>query len=268
MRSQPSGGRSTRSRDIGAASRYLWHLEPDWTARFAHDHWWTGSAAAAPQEAVVWEVLRRHPTTKRLIDSRGVRAPASLKGCPYLRLFFAKHGLKSWQMLSSEEREGCLEAVSVILPQRGVIPSTGGVGEIGAPDDADRSIFAEIRRLSRIHADSLVRGDVEDAGSIDRAEELWNQVHLRVFHCIRQGHVLISFDPLMPRVETKVAESIQRIVALAQTTGTSPKSRARCEDWLNAIDRFETVQLRPGRNFRRDDQLFATYRRIFDGFIF
>src|SRR6266568_5718956 len=40
---------------------FLWHLCPPWLAEYSHHHWWENNTQNVEREAVIWEILRRHP---------------------------------------------------------------------------------------------------------------------------------------------------------------------------------------------------------------
>lgn len=47
---------------LGSESeQFLWHLKAPWIREYSHKHWWANDAETVHREAVIWEILRRHP---------------------------------------------------------------------------------------------------------------------------------------------------------------------------------------------------------------
>lgn len=91
MSIKPRSKASPRKRQLADAKRYLWHMQPEWVAKFNHEHWWKRAAEDKCLEAAVWELLRRHPRAKALLAGRGLH-----RHSPDLLWTIHVSGLQSW----------------------------------------------------------------------------------------------------------------------------------------------------------------------------
>jgi hypothetical protein len=90
------------------------------------------------------------------------------------------------------------------------------------------------------------------------------------------GQIFVGFDPCVPNIEKLVMERVRAIVqkwrrlfpkSHVKSHDRRPPGRARVADWLGIIKRFEQAELSRDDGTKRDDQLFARYRRTIGGWI-
>ena len=87
-----------------------------------------------------------------------------------------------------------------------------------------------------------------------------------VQNALPNGDLLIAFDPYQPNVELKVAAEAKAMARrwrrLFPKRRRQSHGRLRPGSWLPVIEDFEYEELTRGPHTKRNDQLFARYRRI------
>ena len=90
------------------------------------------------------------------------------------------------------------------------------------------------------------------------------------------GRLLVAFDPYLPNIEGLVVQRVRATVRkwrclfpkpFAKSPMHRPPGRLRIRDWLAVIRNFEQIEMDRDPRTKRDDQLFARYRRIIGSWI-
>jgi hypothetical protein len=250
---------SKRSQERQEAEKFLWHMCQSWRKKFSHDAWWKQNPTKPDAEAVVWEMLRRHPRTESLLNKEGLNTFSS-----ELEFFMAFYGNLSWPMLSKKPkrvRSQWTETLRELPPQHGFSPpSLHSLSEvvtvIGGSGDSDVN---RIRELGKKFWDSIPTGSYA-VKEFKKAQEIWmnsspktgcvsgSGVNWEAFKCISSGGVLIGFDPKYPNVEkivqkkvSEIASAERRKIGVLDTAG-----RSFWQDWLQVIQDFEQAELSRG----------------------
>ena len=237
-------------------ARYLWHFSHP---RFDHKAWWKEAEASIPIQAAVWEIMRRHPDTENL----GKRLTFFSSD---VQTFLATCYHLAWPSLAESEQRVWRRALSELPPRHGLIESIAGdVSVIGRPNDPE---FAELQTLAKQFYEADETGCPKlDYAALKRAKRIWETIYSdAAFESVCLGQVLIGFDPSRPDAEKRAVKKVQEVVKLWRAhlkTGTGGK--AHIAQWLDIIERFERQEQQRGRN-KRDDQVFARYRRTINNF--
>lgn len=253
------------------AEKYLWHLRPPWHDKFDHEHWWMQNPEKANQDAAVWEVLRRHPQTGKLLTKETPLYQESSE----IEFTLAFHGALSWPKIGKAEWLGLLQKrwsqnLSDLPPQWGV--SRHGLSEIDVIQNQ------EIKDLGKRYWDTYkpsLPHRPGDFNALKRAQKIWNKSaaplgafgggsNFWTFCSLSLGRVLIGFDPNKPGIEKLVQKKVREIIKeKRRRKGTdAPTGRSFWKVWLDVIAKFEEAELARTTKQKRDDQLFARYRRI------
>jgi hypothetical protein len=131
------------------------------------------------------------------------------------------------------------------------------------------------QRLAKLRTAAKCRRG--DAGSA-ALKTLWEEEHCgEATEAFASGYLLIKFNPYAHNVGNLVSERV-RIAAkkwcqffpkpVDKWKLHRPPGRARIADWLGIIKTFELAELSRDDRTKRDDQLFARYRRIISAWKF
>jgi hypothetical protein len=255
---------SKHSQDRREAEKYLWHLCPPWRDKFKHDHWWKPPPSKVELEAVIWEILRRHPRAEQLLAKREL-----FQDSPEIDFFISQSGTSSWPMLSKKKKKAWIKRISIELrPQHGFfgnnlseaveVIADGRIGFHGkkfwdsmAADATQPYAFDEMERAKKIWNDSTPRKGIFGGG-----------INFDAFKCLTLGRVLVGFDPNYPGVEKLVQMKVKELVSRAkiQSHKHNTPGRSYWAEWLEVIGNFEKEELKREPTVIRDDQLFKRYR--------
>jgi hypothetical protein len=171
----------------------------------------------------------------------------------------------SWVELPKREQKYWREEIRKIRPQHGFRSDQDyEVQVIPDLDRLPRSSLAKLRAAAKSGRNPLAGN-----GSL---EKLWEQEHCgNAIGAFASGDLLVQFNPYVPDVEKLVSDRVR--TAVQKWRRLFPKSfhrwrnhhslgRARIPDWLGVIKSFEDAELSSDEGVKRDDQLFARYRRI------
>jgi hypothetical protein len=267
------------------ALKFLWHLCPPYLEKYDHTHWWKSVAkdaqgATCPEDAAMWEVLRRHPQAEKLLSHDQSQNSNLLEFEAHIQRF----GHLSWpeaiqSHIKFEKYWG--KSLVALPPQWGVVKQ--GMFDVDLIQDH------ELKKLGRKFNESLQRyqsPEKIDRGVIRKAYQIWNATRQTdsmkipmlnssagAFSVLFGGGVLIGFDPTKPGIVEMVEKTVRRIVNEANhaESGESIARKSYWEAWLFVIAQFEDSEiprllshLPPRQIPIRDDWLFARYRRIFE----
>jgi hypothetical protein len=255
------------------AAKYLWHLHPSWLERFDHEHWW--KKFKATQDGAMWEVLRRHPQTEKLL----CRDPSlSTNLLEFERLLMYK-GDRSWpEATKTDIKFGKYwgKSLHALPPEWGIVKQ--------GMFDVDQIQDQKLQELGRRYNASLQRYQTPqkiDHGALKCAYQIWNATHKTdkmlvpvlnsnssAFNALFSGCVLVGFDPRKPGIAEIVEKRVRAIInEVKQSNAIGNTSRkSYWEAWLDVIAQFEDAELsrlRSKKNQIRNDQLFARYRRSY-----
>ena len=259
-----------RAKELRETERFLWHLRGQWREKLDHDHWWKGKENEATQDAAVWEVLRRHPRTEKLLTEELPLYQESSR----IDFALAYHGTTSWLALAKEDT-GFVKRWSDSLSE---LPPQWGICRYGAYE-VDIIQDEEIKELGKRYwktYDPYHTPKPEDSAALKRAQEVWDRsspppgafgggASFDAFLSLSLGKVLIGFNPNKPGIGELVQRKVREIIkeARRRKVTDSVPGKSYSPDWLRVISQFEESELsRDTRRTIRDDQLFARYRRI------
>lgn len=246
------------------SNKFLWHFNLPWAETFSHDHWWDREHAKVNQAAAVWEVLRRHPRANELLTKQAVL----YQEAPDIEFFIAFDACKSWPELGGSQRHWA-SSLSELSPEWGVCKNDSFSIDVIEDD--------EIRRLGQQYWKTFhptIDHKPEDYKALESAKKVWKKsgpisgafgggANFDAFCSLSLGRVLIGFDPTRPGIAEDVQKKVREIIikAKAAKRGTGIPRRSFWEAWLKIIAEFETAELGRNPSQKRDDQLFARYRR-------
>jgi hypothetical protein len=272
MNTQPLTSLHRKSRV--EADKYLWHLRPPWKDKFDHDHWWIKGQQEVNQCAAVWEVMRRHPRTKMLLSKEAVL----YQEAPEIEFYMAFDAHKSWPRIAkldfvSSMQQHWSESLSELPPEWGVCRHDFNTLTI-----IEDQVIKDLGRRYWKTFSPTIEHKPEDHKALDLAEEVWNKsgprpggfgggANFDAFCALSLGRILIGFDPTRPGIEKVVQKKVREIITNAKTrSGTdSVAGRSFWKAWLNVIAEFERAESARNPKQKRDDQLFARYRRVIGG---
>ncbi len=242
---------SKHRKDRHEAEKYLWHLRPECREHFDHDHWWKKSGTNVPMEAVLWEIFRRHPETQRYHNEicDGKIALASLfPTSPPPQI--AAWCCDSWPKLKKTPRRLWHEyLLEVIPPQRGFHPGAVIVlnnyrKELLSPWDSGKGDPAKFR---------------DYIGRLSMTPTYQSRMTADVIEHDDKGRILFAIDPL----STGAGKRVEQVVKEWRKEKSAVKrGNSRLGQWGDVISSFEKQELKCEK---RNDQLFARYRRIIGG---
>ena len=257
------------------AEKYLWHLRPPWLARFDHNHWWLKSESSQEEQSqagAMWEVLRRHPHTEKLLNRDPALKPPLLEferyladfgGCSWLKftdlnIKFAKYWRKSLIDLPSQwgfVTDGMFEVCPIKDPK---------IEALGKRYAASVDRYRDLKKI--------------DIAALKEAYLLWNatcddnglkvpvlESNASAFNALFGGCILIYFDPAKPGIAEIVNRKVRRLINEIRNNSGKRNlvRRSHWEGWLSVIARFEQGELSLEPKTIRNDQNFARYRRIY-----
>jgi hypothetical protein len=260
---------SRHRKDRREAEKYLWHLSLAWREKFDHDSWWNKNPANVKPEAVVWEILRRHPQTEKFVAGESLTAMS-----PKTSFFVSSFAVKSWAKLDEPLQRRWSEWLNELPPQHGVLFKD--VKVIGDTSDWHIEEIEKMRSLTKQFNDSITGTQPIAWDKWIRAQIIWDTTaphgqaagggpSWNAFECLSGGCVLVGFDPNDPGIEKTVQKRVKEIVTAARQhpAAQAVDGRYRGRDWLDIISRFEQPELaRKKGESPRDDQIFACYRRV------
>lgn len=238
--------------------RFLWHLRPPWRSCFSHDHWWKANDGPS-RIAALWEVVRRHPHSKGLLQRFGVNAEPNDE----LEWFIADSAQKSWQALTDGERVDWRNALAHLPPQRGFDPRPVFSVTAQSVDVKDGAPPAAAVTLDTKLMQQAQTGDAEARRFMEGAEQAREAeiARLAVEHH-RAGRILLAIEPDVANFE----QAIEALTACyAQHHVKADHGRGRVLDWLTVIREFEDAELHPKEDHIRDKTLFLRYHKIIGG---
>jgi hypothetical protein len=294
------------------SEEFLWHLLPPWLGEYSHKHWWGNDTQNVEREAVIWEILRRHPYSEwflieSLVDWNHDEAAANWS--PHEQLFqenldvywqrrrkkfldlirlspafswrrrekdidlmLAAYACRSWVELPKREQKRWRQELSEQLDsQHGFRAADGAyaVDVIPNIESLSDKFLAKLRAAAKCYYSS--RGNNKSLASIWERESCGNADNQFAL-----GRILVAFDPYVPNIEGLVAKRVR--VAVRKWRCLFPKpfdkspmhrspGRLRIQDWLAIIRNFEQTEMDRDPRTKRDDQLFARYRRIIGSWI-
>jgi len=253
------------------SQRYLWHLKSPWLREFDHQPWWGNRENQVTEEAAMWEVLRRHPQTEKLLTLEGPLHPLYSDH----ERFLAEYGRQTWSTLTNrfyDFNKKWRKSLSSVHAQWGV--AAFGYSEIVTITDPE---LAMLGKKFKENFFSQKFGNEVDADPYERARKIWNLIerlneatvntcssNRDAFEVLSSGGVLIGFNPNKPGIAERVQIEVRRLIK--EKSGSKEAENAGksyFRSWLAIIAQFEKSELNRPRMTIRDDQLFARYRRIF-----
>jgi len=175
------------------------------------------------------------------------------------------HAMDSWIELPKATQKSWKEEIRKLRSQHGF--RTDEDYMVPVMPDTDILVKALKTRVTR-----STRREAENSEQAKEIAKLWDSRFGEwVKSAFCSGQAIIVFDPLLPDVERILKDRVQRL--LCELRKSVPKAfcnsakiptigRARIEEWLSVIEAFEKVELAADRRVKRNDQLFARYRRI------
>jgi hypothetical protein len=232
----------------------------DWEADRSSQNW-------SPEEAFVQENLDPYWQNRRPHFIEHVRM-WSYKNRPAgwdFDFVLESYGLYSWLELPKREQKYWKEEIQNLQSQHGF--------------QTDRSeaveIIPDINRLPKQTLANLraaAKSQRAAPGEKESLKKLWAAEHCgNALEEFASGYLLIKFNPYLPNVDRLVSEQVRSAVRkwrrffplpADKWNRHRPPGRARISDWLAIIKSFEQAELSRDGRTKRDDQLFARYRRI------
>ena len=186
-------------------------------------------------------------------------------------LVLESYGLYSWVELPNREQKYWKEEIHKIQSQHGFQTDRRDAVEI-IPDinRLPKQTFAKLRAAAKSQRTA--------SGEKESLKKLWEAEHCgHAREEFASGYLLIKFNPYLPNVD-KLASGLIRSAAIKwrrwfplpadKWNRHRPPGRSRIADWLSIIKSFELAELSRDERTKRDDQLFARYRRIISSWKF
>jgi hypothetical protein len=254
------------------AEKYLWHLHLPWRNKFNHEHWWDENSKP-PDGAVVWEILRRHPRAKRILEEKGTKYFQS-----DLEHFISFNAPLSWPLLGKIDamlHKSWAKALGELPVQHGIsnVDREGIFQVVKVIGEKNLTQLNEISSLGKQHWNSISSGGKIAIREWKRAQMIWNNsaarggivgggINWETFAYLSLGGVLIGFDPNFPGVDKLVQKKIKEIIAAArpETGAPSTKGKSYWKSELKAIKAFEADYMGHEEIHKRDEKLFTPYR--------
>jgi hypothetical protein len=229
------------------AEHYLWHLRPEWRERFDHEHWWNGKEDKVPIEAVMWEIMRRHPNAARVHQRWN-----SDDEMNELQFQVGRDGLRSWPKLTAQQQGDFKKRLWELSPSHHgfAAPPVTVLNDF-------RPFDKHIRKLKS-------KKDNERLSEFKMRLErrLWR--NMLSFH--NKGQIIVAIDigGNADRVARGVKEAVQKLRGAAKLNAIG---KSRTFQRLNVIAEFENEELsRKLSKTNRNADLFTRYRRTIDCF--
>lgn len=188
--------------------------------------------------------------------------------CHEYDLILAAHGDRTWQKLPESQKRWWKESLERMDPQHGFCPQPLDEDEpvevIPDPGTLDRTSVRDLKRAAKL----FQNGESTALDSFLKKHRFEGAIR----NALGSNQITISFDPHTRNIERIVKKRVKEVVGAwakkfpKQTRNTY--GRWRVQDWLGVIAAFESAEETRGRSSRRDDQLFARYRRIIGAWSF
>ena len=282
---------------------YTWHLRQPFKTKFDCSQWWKGQKEIE-SAAALYELARRHPLVRETWLKNLAAANHGRRGMdklylpklswtekviqhqpdhtlPHSLYWTCLFGLKSWTQLEYSERRhwvsnaGCLKGLDlrcetsqcqsiteranwkIIDDRKDALRKKGLTKDTTHIKANDEWEAANDKNLSALHNDMAVNPPT--------AEEWEAAIAYRAVEAYRQGYLLLA---VVPDLESdKAASLMQKVLGATKRRFASPKQRARWDNWLPLIAKFENEELQRGEKFKKS-QAFIQYRRVLDGILF
>jgi hypothetical protein len=267
VRVQPTGAKWHQQRK--SADEFRWHLEPQWRSKFSHDWWWRTKPGEQTLESAAWEVLRRHPRARTIIQSASNSSKARRilnESVAYIRPRIAgvivQHGLRSWDTLSREQREEWGIALKELAPQKGIRRQ----GEQGSGltifwNDRGSGRITRFKRMRRLAMRGIrLEGRCDPKKALAEARVLWQSEWSEwCFSEICSGKVPVMLYPDALRGNE---ENVKKLLNQLAAKFEGKQGRKAENEWLGTIAEFEAHFL-PLKDYEKtNDQLFHRYRKM------
>jgi hypothetical protein len=274
-------GKATKE-NRSEAARFLWHFEPKLRELFDHNHWWLEKKphgkpeVQIPCEAVLWEFFRRHPdligfgsmsraqklafslnfgmAKSGLTTARDLELQADREHELTRQKLLTRFAHLSWPRFTEAPRElWQLYLEEKFPPQHGI-----NLGEVVVLNPNRLKALVLDKRAKTSSADRLAAFRFRAVGHL-----LENAIHLAET-ADKKGHMLISIDPSAPLAS--ITEKIKAHVRTwKQQLQISKQEKNYISSSLDVVAKFERHELERDGAKKRDDQLFAMYRRAIKG---
>lgn len=248
--------------------RYTWHLRPPFARRFDCSHWWKGLPDSKIEPvAALYELARRHPIIPEIPAAAAlIKATAAQELLDPLRSFYERRpslrstrllAMTSWPKLEKFQQDDWKSSIGKMkgLDLRQMNSLCFNVTELA------RSAVYQTRENDRKLFNYPHVGDYSEPTD----QEWETAIAQQAIAAHRQGHLLLSVVPDL--AADKVASLTAKIYYDHQRhfPPTKQKHRARSQDWLDIISKFEDAENRKDKDM---SQLFIRYRRVMDAISF
>ncbi len=260
---------------------YTWHLRPPFDKKFDCSHWWKGLPDSKIEPvAALYELARRHPIISKIPAAAFLKhaslstAAAELRRSPFPSFFepipslrlTRLLGMYSWPELTKTEQRDWKSSIGKmkgfdLRQMKSLCFNVTALARsaVYRTRENDRKRFGAeyIEELTGIRDYSVYAKPTD--------QEWETAIAQQAIAAHRQGHVLLSVVPDL--AANKVASLTAKIYHDHQqnSSPTKQKHRARSQDWLDIISRFEDAE---NSKHKAKSQLFARYRRIVDAISF
>lgn len=273
--------------------RYTWHLRQPFKTKFERSHWWKGQDEIEPA-AALYELARRHPLVRETWlknfasatrNRRGhakwlpgmwlnwtakvVQHPTGETSLPPSLYWTCLFGLKTWAQLDYRERlhwKFCVGSLKGLdfRDEELQCRSLNELADWRISDQREDALGDKVKGVSR----GLEMGKIIQANRAANPPppEVWEAaIAFRAVEAYRQGYLILAVAPDLP--SDKAASLMQKVYGSTKRRFASPKQRARWNDWLPLIAKFENEELQRGGKIKKS-QAFIQYRRALDGIRF